>query len=67
MSREMCGHHVLNVFTYAASEMYDNLKSFQNTTSFQPESSLSFIYFFGFLLRLVPKIKQPIWYKLIIY
>jgi hypothetical protein len=42
--------------THTTFETYGDLKSFQTATSFQPGSSLSFAYYFGFLLCLVPNI-----------
>jgi hypothetical protein len=47
--------------------MYDGLKSFQTTTSFQPDRVFYLVYFLVFFLRLRPKRTQPAWYKRILY
>jgi len=53
-------------YAHTTSETYAGLTSFQTAMSFQSGSSLFFEYIFSFFLRLISKIMQPIWYKLII-
>jgi hypothetical protein len=55
-SHETLGHHLLNIFYPYNIWDVQRSKILPNFHVLQPESSLSFIYFFGFSLCLVPKI-----------
>jgi hypothetical protein len=62
-SSETCGHHMLNVFPLRHTTVWNPSKLLCHSSL----KALFFSYIFWFLLHLIPKITQLIWYKLIIY
>ena len=65
-SSEMHGHHVLNVFRLYTLWDVRWSEILPNRYIISVWKLSFFRMFFGFLLCFVPKIMQPIWYKLII-